>query len=111
MKRFSSILAAMVLLFVFSAPAFAHKAMLFAEVKDGKVEAKAYYYKGAPMKEARFRVYDEKGTQLLEGKTDQEGKFSFEVPKGVESLKLEVKDMLGHRAEITMGKEELEKKE
>jgi hypothetical protein len=62
------------------------------------------------MKEARYRVYDGKGIQLLEGKTDQEGKFSFEIPKGVESLKLEVRDMLGHRAEITMKKEELAQK-
>jgi nickel transport protein len=51
-------------------------------------------------------VYDSEGKQLLEGKTDENGEFSFKVPKRAE-LKVALKASAGHLAERTIPAEEI----
>ena len=94
-------------LLLFASVAHAHKAAIKVEVKEGKVLTQSFYTGKEPMKNAKIRVYDSTGKQLLEGKTDEQGKSSFDVPKDVESLKVVVQDLLGHRAEVALSKEEL----
>ena len=51
-------------------------------------------------------VYDNEGNQLLEGKTDEMGEFSFKVPR-ITDLKIVLKASMGHMGEWKIQAEEI----
>lgn len=55
-----------------------HAAVVWAYVEKGKVYVEAFFPSGAKIQNARVVVVDATGKALLEGKTDKEGKFSYE---------------------------------
>ncbi len=86
---------------------YAHKINIFAYVENGMVILQSYFSDGKKCKNSAIEVYDEKeGIKLLEGKTDEEGKFSFKIPKFAD-LKLILKASMGHQVEYIISKEEL----
>jgi len=97
--------AALWLLF-FGVPAWAHKVMIFAWVEGDTVYTQSKFSGGKRAKNATVVVYDEEGNQLLEGKTDEKGEFSFKVPERTD-LKIVLKASMGHLAEWTIPVEEM----
>ena len=93
------------LIFVFNADA--HKVNIYAYAEDGTVYSESYFVDGTKCKNSLLEVFDKKdGTKLIEGKTDEEGKFSFKIPKAT-SLKLVLHASMGHQAEFTLGEDEV----
>jgi len=86
---------------------FAHKVNIYAYAENGMVYLEGYFVDGTKCKNSIVEVFDEKdGMKLLEGKTDKDGRFSFKIPKVV-SLKLVLHASIGHRAEYTLGEDEV----
>lgn len=93
------------LLFVFNADAY--EVSIYAYAENGLVHSESYFVDGTKCKNSVLEVFDEKdGTKLIEGKTDEEGKFSFKIPK-VTPLKLVLHASMGHQAEYTLSEDEV----
>ncbi len=87
--------------------AYAHKVNIYAYAENGMVHSESYFVDGTKCKNSLLEVFDEKDkTKLLEGKTDDEGKFSFKIPK-VTSLKLVLHASMGHQSEFTISEDEI----
>jgi nickel transport protein len=91
---------------LFPGGVFAHRVNLFAWVEGNTVFVECKWPDGRRVNEGTMRVLDAAGTELLTGKTDQEGNFSFKIPKQ-EDLKIVLEAGMGHRAEWTVRKEDL----
>ena len=97
----------LVLCFVFcSGPAWAHKVTIFAWVEGDTVHTQSKFSGGKRAQNSTVVVYDKEGKQLLEGKTDENGEFSFKVPKKTD-LMVALKASMGHLAEWTIPVEEI----
>jgi len=92
---------------LFVSLANAHKVNIYAYAEDGMVHSESYFVDGTKCKNSLLEVFDKKdGTKLIEGKTDEKGKFSFKIPK-VTSLKLVLHASMGHQADFTIGEDEV----
>ena len=92
--------------FVFSyEQALAHRAMIFAWVDGDTIHTQCKLSGGKKVKGGNVIVFDPEGTLLLEGKTDENGMFSFRIPQRTE-LKIVLKASMGHQAEWTIRSEE-----
>jgi nickel transport protein len=105
MKIFTFLL--LIFTFCIVREAYAHKVNIFAYAENGMVHSESYFVDGTKAKNSAIEVFDEKsGTKVLEGKTDEEGKFSFKIPKAT-SLKLVLHASMGHQADFTLGEDEV----
>ncbi len=86
--------------------AFAHKAIIFAWVEGDTVFTQSKLSGSRKAVNAIVVVYDTDGNQLLDGKTDKNGEFSFKIPKR-SALKIVLKASMGHLAEWTIPAEEI----
>lgn len=87
--------------------AYAHKVSIYAYAEDGMVFSEGYFADGTRSRNSLIEVIDTKtGKKLLEGKTDNDGKFSFKIPKAT-SLKLILHASMGHQNDYTLDEEEL----
>jgi hypothetical protein len=82
-------------------PADAHRVTIFAWVEDGMVHTESKFSGGRKPVGATVKVLAPGGEQLLEGKTDEKGAFSFKPPVKTE-LKVVLLAGAGHRAEWTL---------
>ncbi|GMT48264.1 MAG: hypothetical protein IEMM0007_1830 [bacterium] len=90
-----------------SSTVFAHKVSIYAYAEDGMVFAEGYFSDGTRTRNSLIEVFDAKtGKKLLEGKTDNGGKFSFKIPKAT-SLKLVLHASMGHRNDYTLSAKEV----
>lgn len=87
--------------------AFAHKVNVFAYVEGGKIYTESYFNDGKKCIDSKIEVFDNQGNKLLEGLTDKEGEFSFEVPLEDENLKIVLTASMGHRAEYSISADEI----
>ncbi|GAI86495.1 unnamed protein product, partial [marine sediment metagenome] len=87
--------------------AFAHKVNVFAYVEGDKVYSESYFNDGKKCVDSKIEVFDNQGNKLLEGLTDKEGEFSFEVPSEDGDLKIVLTASMGHRAEYLIRADEL----
>jgi nickel transport protein len=86
-------------------PVFAHKVTIFAWVEGDTVHTESKFSGGRVAKQARIEVYDRTGAILLEGRTDEEGRFVFKAPKQ-EELRIVLVAGTGHRNEWMVKAEE-----
>jgi nickel transport protein len=86
--------------------ALAHKVLLSAYVDGDDVFVESAFSDGTLCKDALIEVLDPSGKKLLEGKTDENGEFSFKPPQRTD-LTLVLNAGMGHRAEYTVPAEEL----
>jgi len=86
--------------------AFAHKVNVFAYVEGNKVVAEGYFADGRKCMDSVVEVLDSQGNKLLEGKTDEEGRFAFEVPVRNDLL-IRLNASTGHQAEYVVPASEL----
>jgi nickel transport protein len=84
-----------------SAPAQAHKVMVFAYQEGGTVYAEGYFADGKKAQDSLVEVFAANGAKLLEGKTDDNGLFSFPMPDSPE-IRIVLTASMGHRAECTL---------
>jgi nickel transport protein len=91
---------------VLAAPAMAHRVSVFAYVSNGMVYSEGYFPDGKPVVNGDIEVFDSKKQNLLQGKTDQEGRFSFPVP-AKDNLTIVINAAMGHRSEFLLNKNEL----
>lgn len=98
-------LFALILLIIFClfspGPAMAHRATIFAWVEGDKIFTVSKFSGGKLVKGGEVTVYDLTGKQLLEGKTDDRGEFSFKIPKRT-AMKIVLQAGMGHRGEWTI---------
>jgi nickel transport protein len=87
-------------------PAFAHKINIFAWVEGETVHTESYFPDGRVVQNGTVSVYDSKDSILLKGVTDQEGLFSFPVPKR-DDLTIVLDTSMGHNAIYHLSAEEL----
>jgi len=85
---------------------FAHKVNIFAYAEGDTVYTESYFSDGIKVKGGIVEVYDSQGTKLLEGKTDENGKFDFKLPKK-DDLKIVLLASLGHKNSYTLSADEL----
>lgn len=78
--------------------AHAHKVIIFAWVEGNTVYTESKFAGGRKAKNAKVAVYDKNGKKLLEGKTDENGEFSFQAPKKTE-MKVVLSAGMGHQGE------------
>jgi nickel transport protein len=104
--RFVCLLFTALWLVFFNAPALAHKVTIFAWVEGDTVYTQSKFSGGKRAKNSTVVVYDKEGNQLLEGKTDEDGEFSFKVPKKTDLI-VALKASMGHLAEWTIPVEEI----
>ncbi len=86
--------------------AHAHRVNIFTQVQDQKVVCECFYNDGKPVKNQNIRAVTLGGSVIAEGKTDDDGMFSF-TPNIREDLKILLDAGMGHIAETTMEKEDL----
>lgn len=90
-----------------SSTAFAHKVSIYAYAENGMVFAEGYFADGSRSRNSRIEVLDAKtGEKLLEGKTDNKGRFTFRIPKTT-SLKLVLHASMGHQNDYTLSVKEV----
>ncbi len=87
-------------------PALAHRVTIFAWVEGDTVYTQSKFSSGRKAKGAQVLVFDSDGSRLLEGKTDDNGEFSFKIPKKT-ALRILLKASMGHMAEWTIPAEDI----
>jgi len=85
--------------------ALAHKVTVFAWVEGDTVYTESKFSGGRAAKDAPIEVYNAAGEKLLEGRTDDEGKFAFQPPRP-EDLQIVLIGGAGHRNEWRVSAEE-----
>ena len=94
-------------LLIVSGAAHAHRVNVFAWVEGDTVYTESRFPGGKAVKEGQIVVFDEvTGEKLLEGRTDESGAFSFQVPRRV-SLRIELTAGMGHKNEWIVPAEEI----
>jgi nickel transport protein len=88
------------------APAWAHKVNVFAYVEGRQVVVEGYFADGRKCRDSVVEVLDRQGNKLLEGKTDEEGRFVFSPPVHADLL-IRLNASSGHQAEYTVPAEDL----
>jgi nickel transport protein len=88
-------------------PALAHKVNLFAYAEGGTIFTESYFPDGRAVEGGKVLVYDSKDKLLLEGVTDTEGFFNFEIPKA-DDLNIVIEATMGHKNCFRLKKAEVE---
>ena len=101
-----------VLLFLWTLPlmvnsAFAHRVNVFAWVEDDTIHVQSKFSGGKKVNGGKVVVMDSQGVELLSGLTNDQGEFSFKVPKQSD-LRIIITAGQGHRGEWTVRKTELQ---
>ena len=94
------------LCFTFVPLALAHKVYLFAWVEGDTVYTDSYFPGKKKVKNGPIKVFDPAGKQLLEGKTDENGQFSFKIPQRTD-LRIVLEATMGHKTEYLLKAEEI----
>ncbi|MGE5256095.1 MAG: hypothetical protein ACM3KE_05455 [Hyphomicrobiales bacterium] len=80
---------------------------IFAWVIGDTVFVECKFPDGTKVHEGVIRVLDSAGTELLSGKTNDQGEFSFKIPKP-DDLNIVLDAGMGHRADWPLSKQDLE---
>jgi nickel transport protein len=86
--------------------ASAHKVYIFAWVEGDTVYTDSYFSKSKKIADGKIEVFDADGKKLLEGKTDEDGAFSFKIPKKTD-LRIVLEATMGHKGEFLLTADEL----
>ncbi len=77
---------------------FAHKVTVFAWVEGDRVFTESKFSGGKKAINAPIEIFDDKGTKILEGRTDENGLFSFKITEKT-GMKVVLLAGMGHKAE------------
>lgn len=85
----------------------AHRTNIFAWVEGDTVHTESKFSGGKDVQGAVIVVFDEEGNELLKGRTDDTGRFSFPVPATASGLRIVLEAGMGHRGEWRLSSAEL----
>jgi len=105
-KRFYFFILILLGIFCMVDVSFAHKVMIFAWVEGDMIHTQSKFSGGKRVKDSQVIVQDLSGKKLLEGKTDENGEFSFKKPETL-GLKVVLNSSMGHMAEWIIPAEEM----
>ena len=87
---------------------YAHRIIFFAWVEDGQIHTEGSFPGKKKVKNCQIIVRDEQSRIIHEGKTDDQGRYSFKIPDGADSdLILTLKAGEGHQGEWRIPESEL----
>jgi nickel transport protein len=89
-----------------SGPLFAHKISVLGWVEEDTVFIEGYFSGGTKPRDAELQIFDPDGNILAEGRTDDNGEYSFKVP-AVTTLRVHLNAGAGHQAECEIPEEEI----
>ena len=92
----------------FQAKAWAHQVNVFAWVEGETIHVQGKFARGKKIKGGKIAVSDLQGSKLVSGLTDDQGRFSFQIPKRTD-LKIVLDAGQGHRGEWTVHASEMKK--
>ncbi len=92
---------ALIFLLLISPSAYAHRVYVFAWIEGEMVHTESYLGGKKRAADGKIQVFDLSGARLVEGKTNEKGEFSFQVPKR-EDLRIVLEAGMGHRAEYLL---------
>ena len=107
MLHMKYLFVAAVVILLFSGPALAHKVSLFAYAEGGKIYTESYFPDGKAVEGGKVMVYDSQNKLVLEGVTDSDGLFSFDIPK-VDDFNIVINATMGHKNSFKLNKSEVE---
>ena len=84
----------------------AHKVNIFAYAEGDKIFTESYFNDGSPCKDSLVQVFAPDGSELLQGRTDEKGIFTFGIPRRTD-LRIVMTASMGHKAEYSMPVSEL----
>ncbi len=87
-------------------PVLAHKVIIFAWIEGDTVFTESKFSDGKKAINSQVLVFDRNGKQLLEGKTNNKGEFSFKIPK-ITDLRIVLNAAMGHKAEWRIPESEI----
>ncbi len=94
-------------LFLIAVPrANAHGINVTARVEGDRVLTESYFNSKIKVIDGQIKVYGPSGEQLMEGKTDANGLFSFKIPQETD-LRIVLESAMGHRAEYVLKADEI----
>lgn len=99
------IISVIAIILIPAGSAFAHKVSVFAYSDRNTVHVEGYFADGTGCKNCAVTAYDKgTGQKLAEGRTDQEGMFSFPAPSAgtMGTLKIVLDAGLGHGGEFLL---------
>jgi len=85
-----------IIIFCTAQSVFAHKVTIFAWKEGDTVFTESQFSGGKRVNNGRIEVYDYQGGKILEGKTDDQGRFSFTAPEKT-GLDIVLKAGAGHQ--------------
>jgi nickel transport protein len=86
--------------------ASAHGVSVFAWVEGDTIHVESKFFGGKKVKGGEIVVMDLQGVELLSGRTNDQGKFSFKVPKRTD-LRIVLNAGQGHQGEWTLAADEM----
>jgi nickel transport protein len=101
------LLFSLLLFFLSSAIGFAHKVNIFAWVEGDTIHTESYFPDGTMVKSGKIEVIDSTGTVVNQGTTDENGEYSFRIPK-YDNLTIVLDASMGHRATFKISVDELQ---
>ncbi|WP_022668358.1 hypothetical protein [Desulfospira joergensenii] len=105
-KAFIYFWCSVVFVTLFSGNALAHKVTVFAWVEGDTVFGETKFSGGKRAKNAEIIVWDKSGNELLRTRTEENGEFSFQIPKKC-AMRIELIAGMGHKGEWTIPLEEI----
>jgi nickel transport protein len=97
---------ALLLVLVWTATGLAHRVYIYAWVEGDRIFTESYFGSKRKVKGGLVQVFEPSGKKLLEGRTDDQGIFSFKVPQRSD-LRIVLDASMGHRSEFVLRAEEL----
>ena len=102
-----AVLLLLCIVFVVVDPASAHRVNVFAWVEGDTIYVESKFAGGKKVKSGKIVVTDPRGNKLLSGQTNDQGEFSFKLPKRID-LKIVLIAGQGHQGEWTIRAAEME---
>ncbi len=106
-KHIKYLIAVAVMVLITAGPSLAHKVSIFAYAEDGKIYTESYFSDGKPAINGKVLVFDSQKQKVMEGVTDKEGLFNFDIPK-VDDLEIVINASMGHKDSFKLKKAEVE---
>ena len=103
----AAVIVLLCILYVGVDSASAHRVNVFAWVEGDTIYVEGKFSSGKKVKSGKIVVTDPRGNKLLSGLTNDQGEFSFKVPKRTD-LKIVLNAGQGHQAEWTIRAAEME---
>jgi len=105
-KKVCLIITILCILLIPVSDIYAHKVQMFAYAEGENVIVEGYFADGKKAMKSEVVVYNPSGTELLRGRTDDSGQFTFKAPEKTD-LRIVVDAGMGHKTEYTLPAGEL----